>query len=255
MTGYQCEAPAEFCSSFLGANPSLIVGSKVMFNNINKFPLWSLKLAVKLTGRPTGVSERLKNDISDLGCIFIHIPKCAGNAVQKSLFGEVVFGHQTVRQYQLALGSSEYRKAWKFAITRDPWERIVSAWRFLKAGGLHAHDEKYYSENLGEFQTFDHFVNDWLVNQDLSRCGCVHFKPQVHYIKGFDGHVAIDYILKLSDLQTEYEKLREKFNGVALIENNLAQGGKVDFRSFITSNETYKNLAKVYAEDIRLLGY
>jgi regulator of replication initiation timing len=72
---------------------------------------------------------------------------------------------------------------------------------------------------------------------------------------GFDGHVAIDYMLKLSDLQTEYEKLREKFNGVALIENNLAQGGKVDFRSFITSNETYKNLAKVYAEDIRLLGY
>ena len=116
-----------------------------MFNNANKFPLWSLKLAVKLTGRPTGVSEGLKNDISDLGCIFIHIPKCAGNAVQKSLFGEVVFGHQTIRQYQLALGSSEYRKAWKFAITRDPFERIVSAWRFLKAGGLHAHDEKYYS--------------------------------------------------------------------------------------------------------------
>ena len=107
-----------------------------MFNNANKFPLWSLKLAVKLTGRPTGVSEGLKNDISDLGCIFIHIPKCAGNAVQKSLFGEVVFGHQTIRQYQLALGSSEYRKAWKFAITRDPFERIVSAWRFLKNGGF-----------------------------------------------------------------------------------------------------------------------
>jgi hypothetical protein len=175
--------------------------------------------------------------------------------VQKSLFGEIVFGHQTIRQYQLALPGSVYRKVWKFTVTRDPWERLASAWQFLKSGGLHAHDAKYFTENISQYSTFDHFVNDWLVYQDLRNCGCVHFKPQVHYIKGFDGHVAIDYMLKLSDLQTEYEKLREKFNGVALIENNLAQGGKVDFRSFITSNETYKNLAKVYAEDIRLLGY
>ena len=38
-----------------------------MFNNANKFPLWSLKLAVKLTGRPTGVSEGLKNNFPDIG--------------------------------------------------------------------------------------------------------------------------------------------------------------------------------------------
>jgi len=226
-----------------------------MFNNANKFPLWSLKLAVKLTGRPTGVSEGLKNDISDLGCIFIHIPKCAGNAVQKSLFGEVVFGHQTIRQYQLALGSSEYSKAWKFAITRDPWERIVSAWRFLKAGGLHAHDEKYFSENISQYSTFDHFVNDWLVHQDLKNCGCVHFKPQVHFIQDLSGVLAMDQMIKLSNLGRNYSSLRERFMGEELTVENKAEGSSEGYSEMLASAETRLNIAKVYAEDIAALDY
>ena len=226
-----------------------------MFNNANKFPLWSLKLAVKLTGRPTGVSERLKNDISDLGCIFIHIPKCAGNAVQKSLFGEVVFGHQTVRQYQLALSSSEYRKAWKFTITRDPYERIVSAWRFLKAGGLHAHDQQYFVENLSEFPTFDHFVNDWLVYQDLKNCGCVHFKPQVHFIQDLSGVLAMDQMIKLSNLGRDYSSLKERFMGGALTVENKAEGSSEAYSKLLASGETRQNIAMLYADDIANLDY
>ena len=93
-------------------------------------------MAVKLSGRPTGVSDELKSRISRAGLYFYPHPKCAGNAVQKSLFGEVVFGHQTIRQYQVALPKVTYQNAWKFTIVRDPFERVVSAWRFLKAGGL-----------------------------------------------------------------------------------------------------------------------
>ena len=163
-------------------------------------PLWSLKLAVKLSGKSTGVSNELKRHISELGCIFIHIPKCAGNAVQKSLFGEVFFGHQTIRQYQVALPQSLYQNAWKFTIVRDPFERIVSAWRFLKAGGLNANDKKYFGETLSQYKTFDHFVNDWLVYQDVDQCGCAHFKSQLHYICDFKGKQAIDYTVKLSSL-------------------------------------------------------
>lgn len=226
-----------------------------MFNNASKFPLWSLKLAVVLTGRPTGVCDELKKRISELGCIFVHIPKCAGNAVQDSLFGEIVFGHQTIRQYQLALSPANYKKAWKFTITRDPLQRLISAWRFLRAGGLHLNDAKYFSENLSKFKTFDHFVNDWLIYQNLSQCGCAHFKTQVHYITGFDDRIAMDYTIKLDDLQAEYENLRVRFGGRLLAERNRAQGGKVDLKSFITSKETYRNISSVYADDIKLLGY
>jgi len=221
----------------------------------NRLPLWSLKLAVQLLGRPTGVSEELKGHVSDLKCIFIHIPKCAGHALQKSLFGKRLFGHQTIRQYQIALPRKVYREAWKFTVTRDPWERIVSAWRFLKAGGCNANDANYFAENLSQFATFDHFVNDWLVYQNLNQCGCAHFKAQLHYLLELDGSLPMDYMVKLADLASEYGKLRQRFGGGELIVDNATAGGPVDYRSFYESDETFANVVKIYSEDIRLLGY
>ena len=223
----------------------------------HKLPLWSIKLAVNLLGRPTGVSDKIKKEIADRECIFIHIPKCAGHAMQKSLFGKRIFKHQTIRQYQIALPSSLYRKAWKFTVTRDPWERIASAWRFLKAGGYHAHDndEKYFTKNLSQYPSFDHFVNEWLVYKELSQCGCVYFKPQLHYLTAFDGSVPVDYMVKLTDLAGEYENLRRRFDGGELIVDNATKGEPVDYRSFYTSAETFANVSRIYADDIRVLGY
>ena len=221
----------------------------------NKLPLWSLKMAVRLSGKSTGVSDDLKRHISELSCIFILIPKCAGNAVQESLFGEVVFGHQTIRQYQLALPASVYREAWKFTVTRDPWERIVSAWRFLKAGGYHESDREYFVDTLGQYPTFDHFVNDWLVYQDLNQCGCAHFKPQLHYLRNFKGELAMNYVVKLSDLADEYSHIREKLGGGELIVYNKTKGENIDCRRFYENNETLKNISRIYAEDIQELGY
>ncbi len=217
-------------------------------------PLWALKSVTKLSGKDTGVSKELKSQISDLGCIYIHIPKCAGNAVQKSLFGEVVFGHQTIRQYQIALPRSLFRKAWKFTVTRDPWERIVSAWRFLKVGGYHAEDAKYFEENLSQFPSFDHFVNDWLVFQDLDQCGSLHLKPQLHYIRDFHGKIPMDYIVKLSDLANEYHHIRDRIGGSELSVHNKTEGA-ADYREFYDDRETFENVSRIYAEDIKTLGY
>ena len=226
----------------------------------HKLPLWSIKLAVNLLGRPTGVSDEVKKEIVDRECIFIHIPKCAGSAVQKGLFGSYIFGHQTIRQYQIALPSSQYQNAWKFTVSRDPWERIVSAWRFLMAGvsdrtRLSVEDAEYFAENLSQYSTFDHFVNDWLVHQNLHECGCLHFKPQLHYLREFSGAIPMDYIVKLSDLAGEYENLRRRFDGGELIVDNASNGGQVDYRSFYTSAETFANVSSIYADDIRVLGY
>lgn len=228
-----------------------------MFHACNKLPIWSLKLAAKLLGKSTGVSDEIKGEIERLGCVFIHIPKCAGHAVQKSLFGRRIFKHQTIRQYQIALSHSVYCDAYKFTITRNPWERIVSAWRFLKAGGYHAHDndKKYFEETLSAYPTFDHFVNEWLNGQDLNACGCVHFKTQLHYLRQFDGRLSMDCMVKLSDLASEYEGLRQRFGGGELIVDNETEGGAVDFRQFYTSEETVASIRHIYAEDFQQLGY
>ncbi len=213
-------------------------------------------MGVKLLGKPTGVSDELKSRISELGCIFIHIPKCAGTAVQKSLFGDTYFGHQTIRQYQVALPNSLYRRSWKFAVTRCPWERLVSAWLFLKSGGYHINvDEVFFDEHLSRYPTFDHFVNDWLVYQDIDQCGCVHFKSQLHYLCNFKGEIAVDYLVKLTDINEGYSYMKGIVGGGELIVWNQNQGLCENHMSYYTSEETFNNVAELYKEDVRQLGY
>ena len=218
-------------------------------------PLWAVKVLVELTDKPTGISESMKNSVVDRGCIFIHIPKCAGNSVQQGLFGDVIFGHQTIRQYQVALSGSEYRKAWKFTVTRNPWKRIASAWRYMKKGGGNDRDKVFFETTLSAYKTFDDFVNNWLVHQNLELCGCAHFKPQMHYISQFGGSISMDFIGKLSRLQDDYVEMRERLGGGELGFYNQTQNEPVDYEQLYANKETYDNVAKIYANDIEILGY
>ena len=218
-------------------------------------PLWAVKVLVELTDRPTGISESMKQNITDRGCIFIHIPKCAGNSVQQGLFGDVIFGHQTIRQYQVALSGSEYRNAWKFTVTRNPWKRIASAWRYMKKGGGNDRDKVFFEKTLSVYKTFDDFVNEWLVHQNLELCGCAHFKPQMHYISQFGGSLSMDFIGKLSRLQDDYVEMRERLGGGELGFYNQTQYEPVDYEQLYANKETYDNIAKIYADDIEILGY
>ena len=226
-----------------------------MSQHKTRIPLWGQKLAVKLYGKDTGVSDEVKHRISELGCIFIHIPKCAGNSVQQGLFGEIIFGHQTIRQYQVALSRSDYRKAWKFTVIRNPWKRIASAWRFMRKGGYNDRDKKYFEENLSDYPNFDDFVNNWLVHQDLRKCGCAHFKPQMHYIEEFGGKVTLDHVGKLQHLKDDYSLMRERLGGGELGFYNQTDEEPIDYAQMYRNIETYDNIAKIYAEDIEKLGY
>ena len=218
-------------------------------------PLWAVKVLVELTDKPTGISESMKNSVVDRGCIFIHIPKCAGNSVQQGLFGDIIFGHQTIRQYQVALSGSEYRNAWKFTVTRNPWKRIASAWRYMKKGGGNDRDKVFFEKTLSVYKTFDDFVNEWLVHQNLELCGCAHFKPQMHYISQFGGSLSMDFIGKLSRLQDDYVEMRERLGGGELGFYNQTQYEPVDYEQLYANKETYDNIAKIYADDIEILGY
>ena len=77
------------------------------------------------------------------GCIFIHIPKCAGVSVSKALFGNLAGGHSRVVDYQLVFNSNEYSNYFKFTFVRNPWDRLVSAFFFLKKGGFNDADKKW----------------------------------------------------------------------------------------------------------------
>jgi hypothetical protein len=92
------------------------------------------------------------------GCLFVHIPKCAGVAVSRALFGGLGGGHLPVAHYQLMFDAAQYARHFKFAVVRNPYDRLLSAYRFLAGGGTNAVDAAWAARNLVR-RVLGHYYN------------------------------------------------------------------------------------------------
>jgi hypothetical protein len=84
------------------------------------------------------------------GVVFLHVPKAAGTSITLSIYGRAT-GHisleQLIRSYPHSM-----RKLRSCAVFRDPAERFVSAFRFLKRGGMNSYDRAFAEQHLSVFR-------------------------------------------------------------------------------------------------------
>jgi len=184
-------------------------------------------------------------------CIFVHIPKNAGSSVSRSL-GIKPNGHTGIWTYQMIFSPEEFRNYFKFAVVRNPWDRVLSAFLFLKNGGISKGD-KQWQEFLSSYETFDDFVRLGLSRtMTMSRS---HFRPQRDYICVGSNPPAMDFICYYEDLDADFRYVCEKLNiNAPLLKLNVTESGRRDYKSYYTE-ETRRKVAELYADDIRILGY
>jgi hypothetical protein len=112
--------------------------------------------------------------------LFIHIPKAAGISLGHGLFGRHTGNHTTLAEYEIAFTRAELDRFFKFTFVRNPWDRLVSAFLFLKKGGRNESDRRWAEEHLDSFDTFDDFVVRWVARENLGKG--IHFLPQHRFI-------------------------------------------------------------------------
>jgi hypothetical protein len=184
-------------------------------------------------------------------CIYIHVPKCAGVSVNKALLGCLGGGHTTLRQYRRIFGFREFESYFKFSFSRNPWDRLVSAFHFLKQGGFNEADARWAERNLSGYEVFDDFVKNWLTEERIFSYH--HFRPQCHYLCLSKGRVGVDFLGKLETLDVDFKKICDHL-GVAcsLPEFNKSQrNGYADYYDSKAKDIVYR----LYNEDIKTLGY
>lgn len=187
-------------------------------------------------------------------CIFIHIPKTAGISVNTGLFGCNTGYHRTIAGYQTIFSRREFKSYFKFAFVRNPWDRVASAYFFLKQGGLHDGDRRWAAKHLAPYASFEAFVRGW-IDRDTIRLGR-HFRPQADYLC-LPGKTTteLDFLGFYENLRADYDHIRKVLGtGAALPANNVTKSKHKDFRSYYT-DETRAIVAAAYREDIELLGY
>ena len=64
-------------------------------------------------------------------CIFIHIPKTGGKSVHR-FFGTNWQDHKDISRYAEELTPETFTSYYKFAVVRNPWNRLVSGYNYQK---------------------------------------------------------------------------------------------------------------------------
>ena len=131
--------------------------------------------------------------------IFIHIPKNAGTSIEQTLFKEKV-GHKTIFQFQ-TYSQHCFDQYFKFCVVRNPYDRLVSAFHFLKSGGKNESDKKWAEAHLHQYADFKSFVdhlNDGHFAQRILQWQ--HFRPQFYYVIDLNNKLNIDHIMKYETL-------------------------------------------------------
>jgi hypothetical protein len=188
----------------------------------------------------------------DKKAIFVHIPKCAGVSINKTLFGNLAGGHTTLEQYLTVFEPQNLLNYFKFTIVRNPWDRVVSAYFFLQQGGMNRWDKEFYELELKKYSTFEQFVCEWLVKPE-NIIKHHHFEPQIDFITDKYNKVKLDFIGYLENIDEDFEYICNKMKIQATLQNSN-KSNRNNYQDYY-SDETKAVVAEVYKQDIELLGY
>ena len=195
---------------------------------------------------PTVYAEfiRYKNDSNIL---FIHIPKTGGNSFIDTFENIMYINHHESLKHNYMNLENKY----KITIVRNPYRRCVSAYNYLKNGGMVIADI-YYQFLIKEYDNFKDFVKDLVILANNKKV--LHLIPQYKFIEK-DGKILVDKIMKLENIDNELNDF--------CLENNLECPKKLqkknkskhkDYREYY-DKETQDLVYNFYKKDFDLLGY
>jgi hypothetical protein len=148
-------------------------------------------------------------------CLFIHIPKTAGQSVERiflSLNGldwenrsslllkkntSIVnapprLSHLTAAQYVSLefLSPTDFMEYYKFSVVRNPWDRVVSIYKYLQ---------------YNRFMGFEQFIDQL---PRLRKVNPMFFMDQWDYLY-VDGQIAVNRICRFENLQNDFDKVMD----------------------------------------------
>jgi hypothetical protein len=182
-----------------------------------------------------------------LRCIFFHIPKTAGLAVCDGLFGDRAAGHMDVETAKVVFGEWRFRSFFKFCFVRNPWDRLVSAFHYLR----HGHPDSPIANVVKASLSFTDFVNGALSSPIVQ--GELHIRPQHLFVVDKRGRLQMDYVGRFERLQRHFDVVAQRL-GVTGRLARQNQSLHADYRDYY-DDQTRRIVGEFYRRDIDLFGY
>lgn len=193
-------------------------------------------------------------------CLFTHVPKTGGKSVLAA-FGlpmlgsdydggltyiEQPYGHHPLKE----MVETDAFGYFKFAFVRNPWDRLVSAFFYLDAGGCNRFDAEFRSRHLARYHgDFGRFVDDLerLIQHQ-------HFRPQADWICGSDGGPLLDFLGRFESIEADFKHIARRIGLDAPRLSRLNESAHATYQSYYDAARRDR-VAALYEADIETFGY
>lgn len=205
----------------------------------------------------------------DYNCLYVHIPKTAGQSVEQFFMdllgldwehdrealllqsnddparGTEKLAHLSASEYVDCgyLPQQEFSAYFKFSFVRNPWSRILSEYRY-----------RNYFHHLS--------FRDFVLNK-LPRPGWDdqyrHVMPQYDMLHDRQGNLLVDFVGRFETLQQDFDKVCER---LGIVDSRLPHRNRSDKKSrdlkrkirnflFMNGENRFQNMAEFYDDETR----
>ena len=232
-----------------------------LYHDLLPFPVRSTAWHIRHHSFSCGLQKLRSEGAGILGlfdqhrCVFVHVPKSAGTSVAHGLFGKefesAKLGHAKLRAYEVLLGRDAFATYFKFAFVRNPWDRVVSAYEFLKQGGTGTYDVEWTAAHIGKYPDFRTFVQQWITPRNIYRNAV--FVPQWEFVM-VRGKVAVDFLGHYESLHSDFSRITRQLGLTSSLEHRNRSMSRKDYRNYYDA-ATRHIIDKVYRKDIEVFDY
>jgi hypothetical protein len=172
---------------------------------------------------------------------FVHIPKSAGSSVVRWM---TRIPHQLVKGHpSLPMIKELWQVNRTFAVVRNPWARMVSAYFYLKQYGFYWEDNNITT--IDEFPSWNEFIDKLEYNTNSWNTLTTN---QCEWIAG-----GVDYLFRAETLNQEFDVIQRLINrDDPLPYINTSEHD--DYRSYYTDAQKAK-IGQAFEKDIDLYKY
>jgi chondroitin 4-sulfotransferase 11 len=194
-------------------------------------------------------------------CIFVHIPKTAGNSINR-VFGVGWEDHKDLQRYRDEVPPELFQSYFKFAVVRNPWDRLLSDYNYQRKKSRAKDSKLFLFTEGGSKRNFAEWVDIALTNPDRYEAqrwgGAVspnihRWSPQIDWIC-VDGQPRVDFVARLERLPEDFRLICQRLNlpVIRLPHRNRRLHWHY---SHYYDRGTRDLVASYYARDIEYFGY
>lgn len=176
--------------------------------------------------------------------VFIHISKCGGTSMERAL-GVPLLNHDTALERLNWLGPKKWERRFKFALVRNPFDRIASLYLYWQRDRPYSRDDL-----LDGWHPWLNRLSNRLSLGQIDR----HTMPQWDWVSDGDGTLILDRVYKLEDIAAAERDLAERLGRQITMRRVKRQAQPVDSRELLTPRARAQ-IVELYADDFEKLDY